>query len=118
MTVNSGTSALHLAYHMIGIEPGDEVITTPATCFCAQCPALQMGAKLVWADIQPDTLNIDPESVATRITNRTKAIYVVYWGGYPADMDRLSRIANEYGIPIIVDGAHAIGASYMGSLYG
>ena len=118
VTANSATSALHMAYHMMGVGPGDEVITTPATCFCAQCPALQMGAKLVWADVQESSMNIDPRSIRERITNKTKAIYVVYWGGYPADMDEISRISSETGIPVLVDGAHAIGASYHGQSFG
>jgi dTDP-4-amino-4,6-dideoxygalactose transaminase len=103
---------------MIGIEKGDEVITTPATCFCAQCPALQDGANLVWADVQRDSMNIDPSCIEDRITGKTKAIYVVFWGGYPADMSEICEIATRHGLPVIVDGAHAIGSSYHGQKFG
>lgn len=115
-TLNSGTSALHLALDLCGVEENDEVITTPMTCTATNWPILAHKAKIVWADIDPDTGNIDPESIRRNITNKTKAIMVVDWGGYPADLDAIRKVAN--GIPIIQDSAHAFGAMYKGRMVG
>lgn len=116
MTVNSGTSALHLALDLAGVEPGDEIITTPMTCTATNWPILAHSAKIVWADIDPDSANIDPDSIKSRITKKTKAIMVVDWGGYPVDIDKIKRIAGN--IPIIEDAAHAFGAIYKGRMVG
>ena len=116
ITVNSGTSALHLALDLCGVSSGDEVITTPMTCTATNWPILAHGAKIVWSDIDPDTANIDPESIKTKITKKTKAIMVVDWGGYPCDIDAIREIAN--GIPIIEDAAHGFGSEYKGKKVG
>jgi dTDP-4-amino-4,6-dideoxygalactose transaminase len=112
VTVNSCTSALHLGLIMSGVDRDSEVITTPMTCSATNIPILYCGAKTVFADIQKETLNIDPKSIKERITDRTKAIMVVHWAGYPCDMDEILSIAKERNIPVIEDAAHALGAKY------
>lgn len=110
--VSSGTAALHCAYAAIGVEPGDEIITPPITFIATQATAALMGAKIVFADIQLDTGNIDPKAVEAAITPRTKAIVAVDYAGHPADLDELRTIADKYGVYLIEDAAHAIGSSY------
>ena len=110
--VNSGTSALVLALRMAGVGDGDEVISTPMTCLATNEPIMMTGARIVWADIDPTTGNIDPVSVAKRITPRTKAIMVVHWGGNPVDMAPLAVLAKKHDLKIIEDAAHAIGSTY------
>ena len=114
ISVSSGTAALHCAYAAIGIEPGDEVITPPLTFIATQATAALMGAKIVFADIQEDTGNIDPKAVEAAITPRTKAIVAVDYAGHPADMDELRIIADKNGIFLIEDAAHSIGSTYKG----
>jgi dTDP-4-amino-4,6-dideoxygalactose transaminase len=114
ISVNSGTSALHCAYAAIGLRPGDEVITPPITFIATQATAALFGATIVFADVQPDTANIDPQAVAAAITTRTKAIVAVDYAGHPADLDELRAIADQYGIYLIEDAAHSIGSIYKG----
>lgn len=114
VVVSSGTAALHCAYAAIGIEPGDEVITPPITFIATQATAALMGAKIVFADVQSDTANIDPQAVEAAITPRTKAIVAVDYAGHPADMSELRRIADKYGVFLIEDAAHSIGSLYKG----
>jgi dTDP-4-amino-4,6-dideoxygalactose transaminase len=114
ISVSSGTAALHCAYAAIGIEPGDEVITPPLTFIATQATAAIMGAKIVFADIQEDTGNINPKAVEAAITPRTKAIVAVDYAGHPADMDELRIIADKYGVFLIEDAAHSIGSTYKG----
>jgi len=118
--VNSCTSALTLAYHMTGLEPGNEIITTPMTCMATNEPAFHTGAKLVFADIDPKTGNIDPESVRDKITNKTKAIVGVHWAGDPFDISGIESVIQESGIDIkiVEDAAHALGATYKGAPIG
>ena len=116
--VSSGTAALHCAYAAIGIQPGDEIITPPITFIATQATAVLMGAKIVFADIQPDTANIDPKAVEAAITSRTKAIVAVDYAGHPADMDELRVIADRHGIYLIEDAAHSIGSIYKGRSVG
>ncbi|MEJ6021295.1 DegT/DnrJ/EryC1/StrS family aminotransferase [Ramlibacter sp. PS4R-6] len=118
VAVSSGTSALHLAYLLAGIAEGDEVITPVFTCTATNIPLLYERAVPVFADIQPDTLNIDPASVRALITERTRAIVCVHYGGFPCDMQELHAIARERGIPVIEDAAHALGATYGGEPVG
>ena len=113
LAVNAGTNALHLAYILAGLQPGDEVITPIFTCTATNLPLLYMGVKIVFADVQPDTLNIDPADVRRRITEKTKAIVCIHHGGLPSDMAELQSIANEYGLKMIEDAAHALGATYQ-----
>lgn len=118
LTVNSGTSALHLAMRLADVTHGSEIISSPMTCSATGQPALERGAQLVWADIDPWTGSIDPLDVERKITSRTQAIIPIHWGGYPCDLDELRRIAQKYGIPLVEDAAHAFGASYKGKPIG
>jgi dTDP-4-amino-4,6-dideoxygalactose transaminase len=113
-SVGSGTDALHLAYILADIKPGDEVVVPVFTCTATNIPFLYMGAKIVFADVQEGTLNIDPNHVRKLVNKKTKAIVCVHYGGLPCDMDELTDIANEWNIPIIEDAAHALGGSYKG----
>ena len=112
--VNSCTSALWLAGHMCDIKPGDEVITTAMTCMATNEPFYNMGAKLVFADIDPYTGNIEPLDIIKKITDKTKAIVVVHWAGQPARLDDICEIGSKYKIPIIEDAAHALRAEFDG----
>jgi perosamine synthetase len=114
LTVNSGTSALQLALRLANVGHGDEVISTPMTCTATNTPIMAMGGKIVWADIDPTTGNIDPLDVERKISNKTKAIVGVHWGGYPCDIDQLDRIGQQYNVKVIEDAAHAFGASFQG----
>jgi dTDP-4-amino-4,6-dideoxygalactose transaminase len=112
VVVSSGTAALHCAYAAIGIEAGDEIITPPITFIATQATAALLGATIVFADVQPDTGNIDPKAVEAAITHRTKAIVAVDYAGHPADLEELRIIADKYGVYLIEDAAHAIGSTY------
>lgn len=118
ITVSSGTAALHCAYAAIGLESGDEVITPPITFIATQATAAFFGAKIVFADIQPDTANIDPSAVEAAITSRTKAIVAVDYAGHPADLDELKAIASKHQIYLIEDAAHSIGSTYKNRTIG
>lgn len=118
LALSSGTHGLTLALRLAGVGPGDEVISTPLTCSATNMPILQQGADIVWADVKQD-FNIDPQSIKRCITERTRAIMLVHWGGYPCDMQDISDIAADAGgIPIIEDCAHAYGATYRNSTLG
>jgi dTDP-4-amino-4,6-dideoxygalactose transaminase len=110
--VSSGTAALHCAYAAIDLRPGDEVITPPITFIATQATAALFGATIVFADIQPDTGNIDPQAVEAAITPRTKAVVAVDFAGHPADLDELREIANRHSVYLIEDAAHSIGSTY------
>ena len=110
--VNSCTSALTLAYHMSDVKSGDEVIATPMTCMATNEPLNVAGAKIVWADVDPTTGNIDPESVRKKLSSKTKAIVGVHWAGQPFDIDSINEIAKENNLKVIEDAAHALGATY------
>ena len=114
ISVSSGTAALHCAYAAIALGPGDEVITPPITFIATQATAALFGATIVFADVQPDTANIDPQAVAAAITPRTKAIVAVDYAGHPADLDELRAIADRHGIYLIEDASHSIGSIYKG----
>lgn len=114
VALNSGTSALHAMYFAAGIGPGDEIITTPMTFAATANAALYLGASVRFADIDPDTGNIDPDRVAEQITERTKAIVAVDYTGAPADYDRLRAIADRHGVALLADAAHSLGARYRG----
>ena len=114
VAVNSGTAALHCALRAIGLHTGDEVIV-PALTFAASAnAAIYEGGTPAFADVEPDTLLMDPDSVRARITPRTKAIVAVDYAGQPADYDTLRDIAAPRGIRIIADACHAPGATYNG----
>ncbi len=118
VAVSSGTAALHLALLAAGVEPGCEVITPSLTFVSSSHAILYCGATPVFADVDPETLNLDPRDVAKRITARTRAILVVDYGGQPADLEAIQRLAAEHGLVVIEDAAHAAGASYQGQPVG
>lgn len=116
--MSSGTGALHVALLMSGVKPGDEVISTAMTAEPTNVVILQCGATPVFADVDPLSGNLDPASVRSLITPRTRAILVVHYAGFPARMAELRAIADEHGIALIEDAAHALGARYGDSAIG
>lgn len=142
LTVNSATSAEHLAIHLLkkqnhfvssenelttkwpGLIDGDEVLTTPLTCTATNWPILANNLKIKWVDIDPETLNMDLDDLSRKITKKTKIIFIVHWGGYPLDLDKLKKIQEDayhlYGFkPLIIeDCAHAMGSKYKDKLIG
>ena len=144
VTLNSGTSGLHLALHLLkrksskvsadgysifennwtGLQDGDEILCTALTCTASNWPVLANGLKIKWVDIDPTTLNMDLDDLERKIGPKTKAIIAVHWGGYPIDLDRLKAIQEKskqiYGFApaIIEDGAHSFGSEYKGKKLG
>jgi len=146
VTTNAGTSALHLALHLLkkpkphwhkvlhgaivinhhwpGIEDGDEILATPLTCTASNWPILANNLKIKWVDIDPTTLNMDLEDLERKMTPKTKAIMGVHWGGYPLDLDKIRDIRNRFREKhgwtpsLIEDGAHAFGTKYKGKYLG
>ncbi len=118
VSVNSGTAALHAAAYAAGIGPGDEVIVTPMTFAATANCVLYQGGKPVFADVRPDTLNIDPAAAAAAVTPRTRAIIAVDLAGQPADLDELRTVAERHDLVLIEDAAHALGATYKGQPVG
>ena len=118
VAVNSCGTALDCCMMALGIKKGDEVITTPLTFVCTAGTAVAQGAKVVFADINPVTMNLDPRSVRSRITSKTKAIIPVHFSGLSCEIDEFDRITAETGIPVIYDAAHAVGAKYQGQPIG
>jgi dTDP-4-amino-4,6-dideoxy-D-glucose/dTDP-4-amino-2,4-dideoxy-beta-L-xylose transaminase len=141
LTTNSGTSAIHLAIHLLkqpyqqfvegvatvkwpGIKDGEEVLTTPLSCLATSMPIVANGLKIKWCDIDPTTLNINLDDLERKITDTTKAIVVVHWGGYPVDLDKLRdiqlRAEAKFGFKpaIIEDCAHAFGSRFNGRQVG
>lgn len=118
VSLSSGTAALHAACFAAGLGPGDEAITSPIT-FCATANAvLYQKATPVFADVSPDTLNLDPRHVVAQLTERTKALLPVDYAGHPADLALLLEIAREHGLTVIEDACHALGAEYRGKNVG
>jgi len=115
---DSCTNALHLGLLALGIRKGDEVITTPMTFVATANAIIYSGASPVFVDIEPDTLNIDPEGIKEAITERTKAVIPVHLYGHPCEMDKILEIAKYHGLKIISDCAHAIEAEYKGKKVG
>ncbi|WP_207592737.1 DegT/DnrJ/EryC1/StrS family aminotransferase [Halomontanus rarus] len=115
---SSGTASLSGAMYGVGVGVGDEVIGPSITYWAAVLPCMELGATPVFADVEPDTLCIDPESVEERISEHTKAIVVVHNYGHPADMDRIMEIAREHDIAVIEDVSHAHGGLYKGEMLG
>lgn len=115
---SNGTAALHAACFAAGISTGDEVITSPITFLASSNCVLYMGGTPVFADIKADTWNLDSDAVRKRISTRTKAIIPVDFAGQPADMDAIMDIADTFGLTVIHDAAHSLGASYNGRKVG
>jgi dTDP-4-amino-4,6-dideoxygalactose transaminase len=116
--VSSGTAGLHLLCISAGIEPGDEVITSPYSFQASANCFIYEGGVPVFADIDPRTLNLDPDAVRAAITPRTKAIVPVDIYGYPCELDELRAIADEHGLRVIQDSCEALGARYKGAKLG
>ena len=116
--VSSGTSGLHLLCVVAGIGPGDEVITTPYSFAASTNCFVYEGAVPVFADIDPQTLNVDPRAVEAAVTERTTAIVAVDIFGYPCELDELRTIAERHGLALIMDTCEAIGAKYKGAPLG
>lgn len=119
VVLSSGTAALFLSLLVEGVQPGDEVITTPFTFVSTANVVHHLGAKPVFVDIDPNTYNIDPNKIAAAVTPKTKAIIPVHYSGQPCEMDRIMKTAGKHHkIAIIEDAAHAIGAEYKGKKVG
>lgn len=123
-TVNSGTAALHLATHILDLGPDDEVLTTPLTCTATNWAILANKVDIRWIDIDQDTANVDLVDLERKLSNKTKAIMVVHWGGYPVDLDKLDAVVERHYLrfgfrpAIIEDCAHAFGSYYKGKHVG
>lgn len=118
LALNSCTAGLHLALRVLGIGPGDEVITTPLT-FAASVNVIEhVGARPVLVDVEPDTLNLCPAAVDAAVTPRTRAIIAVHYAGHPVELEALRAIAEQHDLHLIEDAAHAVGAAYRGQPIG
>lgn len=118
LVFNSGTAALHAAYHSLGLKEGDEFITTANTFVATANGGLYVGAKPVFADIEPDTGNIDPSSVQEKINTRTRCITPVHYSGHPVDLQAIRELADRHNLFIIEDACHAAGAYYKDTVIG
>ena len=116
--VSNCTAALELGYRYAGIGPGDEVIVPSNTFIATVAYPLSVGAKLVFADVDPVTVNIDPKDIAKKITKKTKIIVPVHIGGYPCDMDAIMKLAKKHDIVVMEDAAHGFGGEYKGRKLG
>ncbi len=118
VAVANGTEAIQLALEGLGIGEGDEVVTSPLTAAFTALAVMRAGARPVFADLDPKTLNVSPEAVAAAVTPRTKAILPVHLYGHPADLDPLLALGRERGVAVIEDACQAVGASYKGRRVG
>ncbi|MFH1827152.1 MAG: DegT/DnrJ/EryC1/StrS family aminotransferase [bacterium] len=118
ISVNSATAGLHLSLKVLGVGPGDEVITTPLTFVSTANVIVHCGAKPVFADIDRETWNIDPKEIEKKITKRTKAILPVHLHGRPCNMDSILKIAKDNNLNVVSDAAHAVEAEYKGKKVG
>ena len=116
--ITNATAGFEIGCKFAGLKPGDEVIAPAITFLSTICYPLQIGAKVVLADIDPMTLNIDPNDVEKKISKKTRLIMPVYIGGYPPDMDAIMELARENNIAVVEDAAHAFGGSYRGKASG
>ncbi|MGH3054415.1 MAG: DegT/DnrJ/EryC1/StrS family aminotransferase, partial [Gaiellaceae bacterium] len=118
LAVNSATGALHLALVALGVKPGDEVITSPYTFAACVNVIEHVGATPVLADVEADTLCIDPSAIEAAITPRTRVILPVDYAGHPCAIDAIMRLARERQLRVIEDAAHALGAAWQGKPIG
>ncbi|TKG73483.1 DegT/DnrJ/EryC1/StrS family aminotransferase [Prauserella endophytica] len=114
VAVTSGTAALHVAYAAAGLGPGDEVVASPMTFVATASAAALHGAKVVFADVEPDTGNLDPHAARAALTSRTKVVAAVDYAGHPAELDELRTVADSAGALLLEDAAHSIGGSWRG----
>lgn len=115
---SSGTAALHGAYFAVGLDGGDELITSPITFLATANAGLFLGGRPVFTDIEPDTGNIDAELIEPAITSRTKLIVPVHFAGHPADLEKVAEIAKKHKLTVIEDACHALGAKYKSATIG
>ena len=118
VAVTNGTAALQAAYFALGLKNGDEFITSPLTFAATATAGLWQGAKPVFADVDPETGNLDPEAAARAVTSRTKAVVPVDFAGRPADLDAFRALAKAKGLALVEDACHALGTSYKGAKIG
>ncbi len=118
IALNSCTAGLHLALDVLGIGPGDQVITTPMTFPASANVITHLGARPVFVDVQRDTMNIDPEEIQQAITSQTKAILAVHMAGRPCEMDQIMDIARRHDLYVVEDAAHAVETWYKGRKIG
>jgi len=118
VAVNNGTAALRATYSMLGIGPGDEVVSTPYTFIATNTSILEQGATPVFADVRYGDLNVTAETIEKKITKKTKAIVVVHYAGNPVDLEEIRELADLHNLPLIEDSAHAIGSKYRGKYIG
>lgn len=118
LACSSGTAALHIALKLCNVQKDDEVISTPLTAEPTNVAIAMTDAKVVWADVNPSSGLIDPDSVESKITGKTKAIMLVDYAGMVCDLDKFQAISKKYNIPIIEDAAHALGSKYDNSFVG
>jgi len=118
VSFSSGTAALHAAAFTAGLQPGDEAITTPLTFAATANCVLYQGATPVFADIDPFTLNVDPEQIKSKLTSKTRALLPVDYAGHPADLAAILDLARKHGLIVIEDACHALGAEYDGKRVG
>ena len=118
VSFSSGTAALHAAAFTAGLQPGDEAITTPLTFAATANCVLYQGATPVFADIDPFTLNVDPEQIKSKLTSKTRALLPVDYAGHPADLAVILDFARKHGLIVIEDACHALGAEYDGKRVG
>ncbi|MDR1768526.1 MAG: UDP-4-amino-4,6-dideoxy-N-acetyl-beta-L-altrosamine transaminase [Propionibacteriaceae bacterium] len=111
VSVTSGTAALHVAYAAIGVGPGDEVVTTPLTFVATAATAALLGAKIVFADVDPATGNLDPQAARAAVTPRTKAVAAVDYAGNPVEARAFRELADEHGLAFLEDAAHSVGST-------
>lgn len=116
--LTNATAGFEIAYKFAGLKPGDEVIAPAITFIATIAYPLSIGAKVVLADVDPMTINMDPADVAKKITPKTKAIIPVHIGGRPVDMDPIMELAKKHDLTVIEDAAHAFGAEYKGKMIG
>ncbi len=112
--VNSCTSALTMALKLAGVGFGDDVVTTSMTCVATNMPIKNVGANIVWADVDPDTVRISAETLRAAITPKTKAVMVVLWAGNPSELDEIRNVCEINDVKLILDAAHAMCAKYDG----
>ena len=113
VAVGSGTAALHLSYILENIKSDDEVLCPVFTCTATNIPFLYSNAKVVFVDIEKDSLNMSVDDLEKKITEKTKLISIVHYGGLPCNLKRISDLSKKYNIPVVQDSAHALGARYM-----
>ena len=118
VAMSSCTAVLHTALHAAGVRPGDEVITSPFTFASTANVVAHLGAKPVFADIEPDTFNLDPALAEKAVTDRTRAIVPVHFGGHPCDMEPIAELATSHNLFLLEDAAHAFGARYRDRIIG